>query len=72
LLNCLLFHGVRYCLVLPQVVEAFDVLSDEEQRAVYDKCRDYMVGWGMQGSLPACNIRESMLEAHSICSSWCT
>ena len=31
-----------------QVVEAFDVLADEEQRAVYDKCRDYMVR-GRQG-----------------------
>lgn len=27
-----------------QVVEAFDVLINEEQRAVYDKCRDYQVG----------------------------
>ena len=27
-----------------EVVEAFDVLSDEAQRAVYDKIRDYRVG----------------------------
>ncbi len=32
-----------------QVVEAFDVLINEEQRAVYDKCRDYQVGKGGKG-----------------------
>jgi curved DNA-binding protein CbpA len=28
---------------LTKVVEAFDVLTDESLRAVYDKCRDYRV-----------------------------
>ena len=31
------------CAPCQQVVEAFDVLINEEQRAVYDKCRDYQV-----------------------------
>jgi curved DNA-binding protein CbpA len=28
-----------------EVAEAFDVLSDEAQRAVYDKVRDFKVTW---------------------------
>ena len=51
-------------MLLPQVVEAFDVLADEEQRAVYDKCRDYMVSWDREAPLPACDIQEGMREAH--------
>ena len=41
---CVLRCTVLPCSCFVQVVEAFDVLSDEGQRAVYDKCRDYMVG----------------------------
>ncbi|KAL4449463.1 hypothetical protein ABPG77_007107 [Micractinium sp. CCAP 211/92] len=42
------------------VVEAFDVLSDEEQRAVYDKCRDYMEAHPGRG-LPALSPEEAAL-----------
>ncbi len=36
-----------------EVVEAFEVLSDEAQRAVYDKVRDYKVRivWQFGGSV---------------------
>ncbi|KAL4443834.1 hypothetical protein ABPG75_011571 [Micractinium tetrahymenae] len=42
------------------VVEAFDVLSDEEQRAVYDKCRDYMEANPGRG-LPVLSPEEAAL-----------
>lgn len=50
-------------------MEALDVLSDEEQRRVYDKCRDYMVGrHGRVLEPTACNVgRQGRVREPTAC-----